>query len=68
VPGRSRYDGTERHHDRHPGAGNLTVSLVGLLLTVLAGRTVPLPLPEPVTSRLRSAVVTRPTRSVRFSR
>jgi hypothetical protein len=34
------------------------VSLVGLLLTVLAGRTVPLPLPEPVTSRLRSAVVT----------
>ncbi|MBI4939650.1 MAG: hypothetical protein HY830_02750 [Actinobacteria bacterium] len=34
------------------------MALPGLLLTVLAGRTVPTPLPEPVLSRLRSAKVT----------
>jgi hypothetical protein len=34
------------------------VALPGLLLTVLAGRTVPVPLPEAVTSRVRSAKVT----------
>lgn len=34
------------------------MALPGLLLTVLAGATVPTPLPEPVLSRLRSATVT----------
>lgn len=34
------------------------MALPGLLLTVLAGRTVPTPLPEPVLARLRSAKVT----------
>lgn len=34
------------------------MALLGLLLTVLAGPTVPVPLPEPVTSRVRSATVT----------
>ncbi len=34
------------------------MALPGLLLTVLAGRTVPLPLPEPVTARVRSVKVT----------
>ena len=34
------------------------MALPGLLLTVLAGPTVPLPLPEPVLSRLRSVKVT----------
>ena len=34
------------------------MALPGLLLTVLAGPTVPVPLPEPVLSRLRSVKVT----------
>ena len=34
------------------------MSLVGLLLTVLAGRTIPVPLPESLVSRVRAVTVT----------
>jgi hypothetical protein len=54
-----RWSGSTRRAPLSPfRSPDPDVSLVGLLLTVLAGRTIPVPLPESLVSRVRAVTVT----------
>ena len=57
-PGRAGGPGCRGGRPRRPDPGGLTVSALGIRLSVLAGPTVPVPLPADTTARLRSVQVT----------